>query len=65
VFQDPNFKQTADSTVFHELLHICLNDLTAFAGNMFDGDEGKGKELTRLEEAFITRMERAFAGKDK
>lgn len=64
VFSDPNFKETADSTVFHELLHICLNDLTAYACNMFDGDEGKAKELIRLEETFITRMERAFTGKD-
>lgn len=65
LFSEEPFKETADRTVFHELIHICLNDITSYASNMFDGDDGKQKELERLEETFVTRMERAFGGQDK
>lgn len=63
VFKDDNFKVVADQTIFHELMHIALSDIMAYCENMFGDDDGKRAELTRLEETFITRMERSFAGR--
>ena len=56
VFSSKDFEATAEETACHEMLHVALLPITSYCNNMFSGDEGKQKELTKLEEAFITSM---------
>lgn len=63
VFLAPDFEKQADAAICHEVLHLALYPLIAYTHNMFEGDEGKRKELERLEEQVVTALEDAFMGK--
>lgn len=62
VFLDQEFYKEADATILHEMLHIVMHPLTTFCYNMFEGDEGKRRELERLEEQVVTSLEKSIVG---
>lgn len=60
VFAAKDFRQTADRTICHEMLHLALYPLVAFVANMFTDEPGKIKEADRLEERVVTVLEGAL-----
>ena len=56
VFNAKDFEAEAEDTICHEMLHVALYPLISYCENMFDGDEGKKKELEKLEETIVTAM---------
>jgi len=60
VINSKDFEKEAESTIIHELLHVALHPLIAYCDNMFTGDDGKKKELERLEDHVITRIEKGL-----
>jgi len=63
VFAAADFKKTAEETICHEVLHLAMYPLVAFLDSMFTNDEGKQKEVERLEEAVVNVLQKAFTDK--
>lgn len=63
VFAAKDFEKTARDTIAHEMLHLALHSFAAFAYNLCNGNEGLQKEVERLEEGVVHKLQRAFTDK--